>query len=186
MTNPGENRMKIKRDATIDDNGQVPKEVAEFAPKKYLTNEMIMPVSDPMRLADVTGNAVAHIGTATADQIDLVAISIVENAKAGAQALIEDAKVQADKMIVEAAAISAEMSAFAADIRAYSDRKAEQVSAFCEISKSVIGTMHMLNDQFGVMSKAEVEAMRRLAEAAQAADIPLPRFLDKGKRGDGQ
>jgi hypothetical protein len=135
-------------------------------------------LGDPLRLAQVTGLAVEKIGTSTADQIELAAVVIVENAKKGAQDLVDDAHRKADEMVRDAEGIARDMNEFAAGIRTYTERKTEQVASFCSIAESVMGAMHALGDQFRVMTQAETAALQ-----GQNAEIPVPTFLKRATAG---
>lgn len=157
--------------------------VSEFAPRRdgvRLTAEMLQPNgNDPIRLTQVAGLAVEKIGVSTADQIELVAITIVENAKAGAQQILDDARIQADNMVSEAERLSVDMTALATNIRSYAIHKSEQLSAFCTVSETVMGTMHALSDQYVSTRRAEVEDFKRRQEEEP---IDVPDFIRRPKQ----
>lgn len=148
----------------------VPAEVMKFAPKRerdqrggeYLTDDMVQP--DPMRLTQMTAPAVEQIGMSTATQIDSVANLIVEHAKAGAQALVDDAHRQADKMVKDAEDIALRMMEFSTDVRTYSMAKSAQVSKFCSVAESVMGSMYALGDHFVTNRREEAEQARKTEE----------------------
>jgi len=161
--------------------------VSAYAPQRarepYLTDAMIAPsgnvnLGDPVRLAQITGPAIDQIGKSTADKIDLVALSIVENARHGAETILAEAKVQADDMVQNAETLAAEMRVFAESIRTYTDRKAQQVSSFCAVAESVLGTMHGLGDQFQHMTIEEARAEKALQESPPV----IPSFLARAKK----
>ena len=161
----------------------VPPEVAKFAPKRerdqhdqeYLTADMVQP--DPMRLTQMTAPAVEQIGIATATQIDAVANLIVEHAKAGAKALVDDAHRQAEKMVKDAEDIALRMMEFSTDVRTYSMAKSAQVSKFCSVAESVMGSMYALGDHFVANRREEVEQARAVEEPLEP-----PSFLRRPER----
>lgn len=176
----------LKRSRLMNNDQEVPPEVAEFAPKRvpavvpsptYLTAEMIAPqgkVGDPMRLAEVTAPAVEKIGISSATHIEEVALAIVEHAKATAQELVDDAHRQAEKMVHDAEAVATYMQGFATDVRTYSMAKSAQVASFCSIATSVMGSMHSLNEHFSTNRRDETVRAR---EQPDEEPLELPHFM---------
>lgn len=155
--------------------------ISEFAPKRnipsLLTADMLTPnerIGDPIRLAQVTAPAVQHIGGSTADQIELVAISIVENAKKGAEVILNEAQMQAGNMVADAEMLSGDMNKLAQSIRAYAEHKSSQLAAFCQVAESTLGTMHALRDHYVGTRNAEITEIKRRIEEEP---IDLPTFL---------
>lgn len=150
------------------------------APAVYLTDAMIAPSGDvkksnPIRLTQITGPAIDHIGKSTADQVELVALSIVENARSGAETILAEANVQAEDMVLSAETMAAEMRLFAASIRAQTDRRALQVNTFCANAASILNTMHALGSSYQDMIVADEAADREEKERP----LELPKFLNR-------
>lgn len=176
----------------ISDYAPPQRPVAVVEPTKstqpYLTAEMIAPdgeVGDAMRLTRITGPALNQIGQSTADQLELVAISIVENARRGADQIIAEAQAQAQNMMDRAEAQADEMRVFAKSIRGYTDRTATTVSAFCSVAESTLGTMHALKAQFEPLTIEEARAEAETDDGAEAGDgkeLHLPNWLGRKKK----
>lgn len=132
---------------------------------------------DPMRLAQVTGIAVEHVGVSTADQIELVAVTIVENARKGGDVIIKDAQIQAGHMLAEAERLADDMNRLAANIRAYAVHKSQQVEAFCGVAENVMMTMQTLSEQYGTTRQAEAESFQQ--HTAAEPPLEFPSFLKR-------
>lgn len=143
-----------------------------------ITTNMIAPggdVGDAMRLTKIVGPALDQIGHSTADQAELVAVSMVENAKRGADTILAQAKAQAANMVERAETQAAEIRLYAASIRKYTDWQTHQVSYFCEVAESTLGTMHALKSHFEPLTIEEAKA-----EAEGGVElVDLPRFLNR-------
>lgn len=179
-TKPGETEKPVSEYAP---KGQAEQRPADTGPKKlgvYVTGTMIAPAgdvknSDPIRLTQITGPAIDHIGKSTADQVDLVALSIVENARSGAETILAEAKVQAADMIQGAEDMAAEMRLFARAIRAHTERKALQVNTFCANAESILATMHGLGANFHEMIAADDAAEKEGKEEP----LELPKWVKR-------
>jgi hypothetical protein len=109
------------------------------------------PQTDPMRLASVTLKAVDQIGAGAGDEIDRAAAQIEAGAKEIADLLRE----------------------LSAAVRDHCAIAAERVSAFCERSNEVLGTIRGLKDRIS----AQVEP----ADAkTNGHGDPVPSFLRNG------
>lgn len=162
-------------------NGQATAQADNGANGAKITPNMIAPggeVGDAMRLTRIVGPALDQIGHSTAEQAELVAVSMVENAKRGADTILVQAKAQAANMVERAEAQAAELRLYAASIRKYTDWQAHQVNYFCGVAESTLGTIHALKSQFEPLT---IEEARAEAEGGHEI-VDLPKFLNRNLR----
>lgn len=174
--------VEMNRDGMAQDQ-ELQQSASDYAPRRngapYLTDAMIAPegeLGDPIRLARLAGPVIDEIGKQTADQIELSALTIVENARKGAETILAEANAQSGDIIHRAETMAADMRMFAKSIRVYTDRRAEQVGSFCSVAESILVTVRGFSNQFsGLVSQQEV------AETNEPP-LPAPAFLlSRGK-----
>lgn len=173
--------LEMNKDVPNQD-AEVQETVSDYAPRRagepYLTEAMPagnINMGDPLRLTQMAGPAINQIGRSTSDQIELSALTLVENANRGAETLLAEAHAQATEMVRFAETKAAEMRTFAVSIREHATRQAAQVGSFCAIAESLMVSMCGFGDQF----KSIVVANAAAEKLEQEHLIQIPEFLSR-------